>query len=40
LFVYFAGWRPQALIPHGADFGYMVFPLAMGVAASCALEER
>lgn len=40
LFVYFAWWRPQTLIPHGADFGYMVFPFAMSVAASCALEER
>jgi hypothetical protein len=40
LFVYFAWWRPRPTIPYGADVGYMIFPLAMSVAASCALERR
>jgi hypothetical protein len=40
LFVYFAWWRPQTSIPYGADIGYMIFPLAMSVAASYALEKR
>jgi hypothetical protein len=39
LFVYFAWWRPQYSIPYGADFGYMVLPLAMSVAASYTLER-
>lgn len=40
LFVYFAWWRPQNSIPYGADFGYMVLPLAMSVAASYMLKKR
>ncbi|MDM3928675.1 helix-turn-helix domain-containing protein [Mycobacterium intracellulare] len=40
LFVYFAWWRPQASIPYGADVGYIIFPLAMSVAASYTLEAR
>jgi hypothetical protein len=39
LFVYFAWWRPQVSIPYGADIGYILFPLAMSVAASFALER-
>ncbi|MBZ4508566.1 helix-turn-helix domain-containing protein [Mycobacterium avium subsp. hominissuis] len=40
LFVYFAWWRPQNAIPYGADVGYMIFPLAMSIAASYTLEKR
>lgn len=40
LFVYFAWWKPDPTIPYGADVGYLIFPLAMSIAASFALERR
>lgn len=36
LFLYFAWWRPLDTIPYGADIGYMIFPVAMGVSAGYA----